>query len=387
MRLDLALISKHPGLSRRKAQAAIEKGQVLVEGVVCQETGHAVTEATRVEWDKDRRALPRPHRVPSPYPVLYQDEHVLIVDKPAGVLAVPAPGDGDEKSVLGKILEAAGPRVPHRRTFVGRVHRLDRDTSGALAFALSPEARAGLIALFRDHRIERRYLALVEGEPLSNEGQIEAPIALAYVSGRRRLARGDEPQSPAFTRYKVRERLGGAALLEVEILTGRQHQIRLHLAHVGLPVIGDRVYRPREAKTPPPVAARRQMLHAETLGFAHPLTGAPVRATSPVPEDMRLALTKLRRRPRTKPNAASRTLPPVAPRYPSPAMPRSRVQATSRHAAEGAIRSRPRTAPPATDGASSPPAGSRGSHGTVHPGRKRARSFGRRDGRKGHRPR
>ena len=304
MRLDLALISKHPGLSRRKAQAAIEKGQVLVDGAVCQETGHAVSDGTRIDWDKDRRALPRPHRVPSPFPVLYQDEHVLVVDKPAGVLAVPAPGGGEEKSVLGKLLEAAGPRVPKRRTFIGRVHRLDRDTSGALAFALSPEARAGLIALFRDHKIERRYLALVEGEPPSDEGRIEAPIALAYVSGRRRLARGDEPQSPAFTRYKVRERLGGAALLEVEILTGRQHQIRLHLAHVGLPVIGDRVYRPRAAKAPP-VTARRQMLHAEILGFVHPLTGAPVRATSPLPEDMRIALMKLRRRPRVSPRRPS----------------------------------------------------------------------------------
>ena len=161
MRLDLALISKHPGLSRRKAQAAIEKGQVLVEGVVCQETGHAVAEATRIEWDKDRRALPRPHRVASPFPVLYQDEHVLVVDKPAGLLAVPAPGPDEEKSVLGKLLEAAGPGAPHRRAFVGRVHRLDRDTSGALAFALSPEARAGLIGLFRDHKIERRYLRRV----------------------------------------------------------------------------------------------------------------------------------------------------------------------------------------------------------------------------------
>ena len=297
MRLDLALIAKHPGLSRRKAQAAVEKGQVLVDGTVCQETGHAVSDSTRIEWDPNRRALARPHRVASPFPVLYQDEHVLVVDKPAGLLSVPAPGAEDEKSVLGKLLEAAGPPVPHRRTFVGRVHRLDRDTSGALAFALTPQARAGLIALFRDHKIERRYLALVEGEPPSDEGRIEAPIASTYASGRRHLARGDEPQSPAFTRYKVRERLGGAALLEVEIMTGRQHQIRLHLAHVGLPVIGDRVYRPREAKGQPPVAARRQMLHAETLGFAHPLTGAPVRVTSPVPEDMRLALTKLRRRP------------------------------------------------------------------------------------------
>ncbi len=304
MRLDLALIRQHPGLSRRRAQAAIEKGQVLLDGALCQEPGHAVTDSARIAWDPNRRSLPRPRHVPSPFPVLYADDYVIVVDKPPGVLSVPAPGKGEEASVLGRLLEAL--RVPHHRAFVGRVHRLDRDTSGALAFALTPEARAALIALFRDHRIERRYLALVEGEPPRDEGRIEAPIALAYAGGRRRLARRDEPQSPAFTRYRVRERFAGAALLEVEILTGRQHQIRLHLAHIGLPVLGDRVYRPRHAKAPP-VETRRQMLHAEILGFAHPLTGEPVRVTSPLPEDMRAAIARLRRRQPGRSRSATET--------------------------------------------------------------------------------
>jgi 23S rRNA pseudouridine1911/1915/1917 synthase len=285
---------------------------VLLDGAVCQETGHAVSDSARIEWDPNRRAMARPHRVSCPFPVLYQDDQVLVVDKPPGVLSVPAPGAGEEKSVLGELLEALRPRVQDRRTFVGRVHRLDRDTSGALVFALTPESRAGLIDLFREHKIERRYVALVAGEPPQDEGRIEAPIADSYDSGRRRLARGDEPQSPAFTRYKVRERMAGAALLEVSILTGRQHQIRLHLAHVGLPVIGDRVYGPRGAKAPP-VEARRQMLHAETLGFAHPLTGKAVRVTSPLPEDMRRALTRLRRRPRVASRETGRPPAPEAP--------------------------------------------------------------------------
>ena len=271
--------------------------------------GHVLVKLQRAPH---RRKVPRPHRVSCPYPVLFQDDQVLVVDKPPGVLSVPAPGADEEKSVLADLLEALRPRVQDRRTFVGRVHRLDRDTSGALAFALTPEARAGLITLFRDHKIERRYLALVEGEPPQDEGRIEAPIADSYESGRRRLARGDEAQSPAFTRYKVRERLAGAALLEVEILTGRQHQIRLHLAHVGLPVVGDRVYGPRGAKAPL-VEARRQMLHAETLGFVHPLTGKTVRVTSPLPEDMRRALTRLRRRPRVASRDADRPRAPAAP--------------------------------------------------------------------------
>lgn len=304
MRLDLALIRQHSGLSRRRAQAAIEKGQVLLDGALCQEPGHPVTDSARIAWDPNRRSLPRPRRTASPFPVLYADDQVLVVDKPPGVLSVPAPGTEEEASVLGRLLDAL--RAPHRRAFLGRVHRLDRDTSGALAFALTPEARAALIALFRDHRIERRYLALVEGEPPRDEGRIEAPIADAYAGGRRRLARPHELQSPAFTRYRVRERFAGAALLEVEILTGRQHQIRLHLAHIGLPVLGDRVYRPRHLERPL-VDAPRQMLHAEILGFAHPLSGDPVRVTSPLPEDMRAVMARLRRRPPGRSRSGTKT--------------------------------------------------------------------------------
>jgi 23S rRNA pseudouridine1911/1915/1917 synthase len=174
------------------------------------------------------------------------------------------------------------------------VHRIDRDTSGALAFALTPAARDGLLALFRAHRIDRRYLALVEGRPPQDEGRIAAPIADAY-EGRRRVARPDEPQREAFTRYTVLERFEGAALLEVTLETGRQHQIRVHLAHLGLPVLGDDVYR-RAGAGPSPVAVRRQMLHAERLGFVHPVSGARVLARSPLPADFEAALSALRRR-------------------------------------------------------------------------------------------
>jgi 23S rRNA pseudouridine1911/1915/1917 synthase len=289
LRLDLALIRRHPGLSRRRAQAAIEKGQVKVEGRVRREPGFAVAEAALVDWDPNRPAAPRPLLLP--FPVLHQDAHVLVVDKPPGILSVPAPGSG-EPSVLGRLLEER-PRTG-RRPWLFRVHRLDRDTSGALAFALDPPTRGGLIALFRDHRIERRYLALVEGEPRSDQGTIDAPIADGYRTGRRRVARGVEPGRPAFTRYYVRERFRGAALLEVELRTGRQHQIRVHLAHVGLPVLGDAVYRPR-ASGPPPIDTPRPMLHAFFLGFVHPLTGEPVRARSPLPADFLHVLSVLRR--------------------------------------------------------------------------------------------
>jgi 23S rRNA pseudouridine1911/1915/1917 synthase len=200
---------------------------------------------------------------------------------------------------------------------VERVHRLDRETSGAVAFALSREARAGLIGTFRAHRIERRYLAIVAGTPRADRGVVDAPIRDAWVSGRRAVARDEEPQKPARTRWRVRERFSGAALLEVELDTGRQHQIRVHLAHVGLPVLGDRVYgRPPGGDRSDP---RRPMLHARRLAFAHPLTGEPIDVESPLPADFARALARLR-------SAEPRT--PLGPRPPQG--PRSKAEPKER---------------------------------------------------------
>jgi 23S rRNA pseudouridine1911/1915/1917 synthase len=291
VRLDLALIRRHPGLSRRRARDVIEKGQVTVGGRLVREPGAPVDEGADLAWNPNRPALSRARL---DLPALFEDEHVLVVDKPAGLLSVPSsPEIHDEDTALARVQDYARHRRP-RRPFVGRVHRLDRDTSGALAFALSPAARVGLLAAFRDHRIERRYLALVNGVPRTDSGVVDAPLRDAYAGGKRGVARGDEPGQPALTRWRVVERFPGAALLEVELHTGRQHQVRVHLAHVGLPVMGDAVYgggrrRPREP------APRRQLLHARTLAFAHPVTGGPVRVESPVPSDFVRALEALRR--------------------------------------------------------------------------------------------
>ncbi|MCG6923622.1 MAG: RluA family pseudouridine synthase [Acidobacteria bacterium] len=289
MRLDLALIRVHPNLSRRRARAAIEKGQVTVDGTRIRQAGHEVAEGSEIAWDPHRKALPRAR---CSLPILHEDEHVLVVDKPAGLLTVPTgPAAGDEDTVLVRAREYVSHLRP-RGGFVERVHRLDRDTTGAVALALSREARAGLIRTFRAHRIERRYLAIVARAPRADQGTVDAPIRDAWVSGRRAVARGDEPQKPARTRWRVRERFSAAALLEVELDTGRQHQIRLHLAHVRLPVLGDRVY---GVPTAGRVAPRRPMLHAWRLAFRHPVSGARVSVESPVPADFGRALSRLRR--------------------------------------------------------------------------------------------
>ena len=288
MRLDLLLIRRHPALSRRRARAVIEKGQVSVDGERVREAGLEVAETAALVFDPNRPALPRARCTLS---VLHQDQHVIVVDKPAGLLSVPsAPGLHDEDTALGRVQDYAR-RLSPRSGYAERVHRLDRDTSGALAFALSPEARAGLIRTFHDHRIERTYLAVVAGAPRHEQGTVDAPLREEWTSGRRGVAHADEPSRPALTRWRVRERFAGFALLEVTLETGRQHQIRAHLAHVGLPVLGDAVY----GRPVPDRLVRRPMLHAWRLAFAHPVTGERVAVESPLPQDVVRVLARLRR--------------------------------------------------------------------------------------------
>jgi 23S rRNA pseudouridine1911/1915/1917 synthase len=290
MRLDLALILRHPELSRRRARDVIEKGQVTVGSAVVQAPGQDVNEDALLRWDPNRKARPRARLS---LPLLYVDDTVLVVDKPAGLLTVPsAPGLEGEDTVLARVKDYAA-HLKTGRPYVGIVHRIDRDTSGAVAFALSPAARTGLRALFQEHRIERRYAALVEGAPGADRGIVDRPIHDAY-DGKRRLARPGEPSSPAFTRFWVLERFGRAALLDVQLETGRQHQIRVHLAHQGTPILGDPVYRPKGTPSPP-LRVKRQMLHARVLAFVHPLTGVEVRVESPLPEDFQRALAELRK--------------------------------------------------------------------------------------------
>jgi 23S rRNA pseudouridine1911/1915/1917 synthase len=297
VRLDLLLIRHHPSMSRRKARDVIEKGQVSVDGRIAREPGREVAEGADVAFDPNRKALPRGRCTLA---VLHEDEHVIVVDKPAGLLTVPsAPGVHDEDTALRRVQDYAH-RLKPRGGYAERVHRLDRDTSGALAFALSREARAGLIDTFRHHRIDRGYLAIVEGEPTGESGTIDAPLREAWVGGRRGVARPGEEHREARTHWRVRERLPGAALLEIRLETGRQHQIRVHLAHLGLPILGDPVYGktrvgPGGRPARGPLVARRPMLHAFRLAFAHPVTGERVAAESPPPEDFRRALAALRR--------------------------------------------------------------------------------------------
>lgn len=295
-RLDLALIRIHPELSRRKAREVIEKGQVSLDGTTVREPGRRMEKGSALAWDPHRKALPRARLS---LPLLHQDEHLLIVDKPAGLLAVPTAPGAAEDTALARVQEYVRHLRP-RDPYVGVVHRIDRDTSGVLAFALTRDARQALRTLFREHRIERRYLALVQGQPRQEQGSVDLPIRDTYRAGRRGVARAGESARPALTHYRVLERFPGAALLEVELGTGRQHQVRAHLAHLGLPLLGDLAYRP-PGLPPPPVPARRHMLHARRLALVHPVTGRRLSLDSEPPPDFARALAALRSLPGGRP--------------------------------------------------------------------------------------
>ncbi len=218
--------------------------------------------------------------------VAYEDEHLLVVDKPAGVVTHPAPGHGHGTLVQG-LLEhgAAGGEESDRP---GIVHRLDRDTSGLLVVARSEEAYDRLQNLVRARALERIYLALVRGRPRSWQGRIEAPIGRDREDPTRRSLDTDSPRD-AITHFEVEELLGAHALLRVRLETGRTHQIRVHLGAVDLPVMGDRVY-----GVPDP-RLKRQFLHAARLGFTHPFTGQPVEVEAPLPGDLQGFLAQIRR--------------------------------------------------------------------------------------------
>jgi 23S rRNA pseudouridine1911/1915/1917 synthase len=291
IRLD-KLVAERFNLSRRAAQEAVRNGRIDVAGDRCDEPGREVEPDTPIGYFPNR---PKARIVAGRLKVLHQDRYVLVVDKPAGVLTQPTP-DRERDTLVERAGRYLAIRHGVRNPFVGVVHRLDKDTSGALALARSPEAVRAFQALFRRHDIERQYLAVVEGSPTRSAGTIDLPLAANRVDLRRRVARGPEPAKVAVTHYRVVERFGPvAALVACWLETGRTHQIRIHMAEVGHPVVGDPVYRPR-GRARSKAQFHRQALHAQTLGFRHPLTDQDVRVEAPLPTDLADLIEDLRNR-------------------------------------------------------------------------------------------
>ena len=216
--------------------------------------------------------------------ISYEDEHLLVVDKPAGVVVHPSPGHATGTLVHGVLAHGAAGGDEERP---GIVHRLDRDTSGLLVVARSEEAYERLKSLVQSHGLERTYTALARGRPRSRKGRIEAPIGRDRRDPTRQSLNSDSPRD-AVTHFELLELIGQHSLLRVELETGRTHQIRVHLAAVGLPVVGDAVY-----GVPDP-APGRQFLHATRLAFDHPFTGDRVDVESPLPGELVRYLDELR---------------------------------------------------------------------------------------------
>jgi 23S rRNA pseudouridine1911/1915/1917 synthase len=298
MRLDKLLKTQHDDLSWRQIREAVEKGQVTVEGRVQKDPGLDVFSGAKIELNRNR---PAQSRARASFDILHEDEDIIVLNKPAGVLSIPsAPGAGAvEDTILRRVREYIAFKRGHK-SYVGMLHRLDRDTSGSLAVALSKDAHAAGRELFKEHRFERHYLALVQGIPDPPSGTITARISSGYRDGRRKLVDDHAAGLDAATDYRVRERLNGASLLELRLHTGRQHQIRLHLEQLGHPLIGERVYAAPESAFArasaghASVSSKRNMLHAWTLAFPHPLNGEQISVEAPLPADFLKTMKRLR---------------------------------------------------------------------------------------------
>ena len=283
-RLDAALAARREVGSRSVAERLLRDGAVTVDGER-RAKSHRLETGAVVEAELP---APDPGLVAEPVtvPVVYEDEHLVVVDKPAGLTVHPGAGEtGGTLAAQLLSLGAAGGDDPDRP---GIVHRLDKDTSGLLVAARTEAAYEALQEAIRERQVERRYLALVRGRPRSRSGRIEAPIGRDRRDATRRSLDTDEPRD-AVTHFETLELLPEHALLDVRLETGRTHQIRVHLEAIGLPVAGDRLYGGRGD-----LGLERQFLHAHRLRFAHPLTGAEIALESPLPADLAAALERAR---------------------------------------------------------------------------------------------
>jgi 23S rRNA pseudouridine1911/1915/1917 synthase len=279
-RLDRYLASLEEVGSRSAAERLVGSGGVLVDGETVGKS-HRLAGGEELDFDPVERAAASLDAEPMDLRIAYEDEHLVVVDKPAGLVVHPAPGHVSGTLVHGLLEhEVAGGDAERP----GIVHRLDRDTSGLMVAARSDEAHRRLQALIRRRELERHYVALVVGRPRSRRGRIEAPIGRDRRDRFKHSLDTDTPRD-AVTHFEVAELLPRHALLDVRLETGRTHQIRVHLAAIDLPVAGDSAYgRPQE------LGLERQFLHAARLAFPHPFTGERVDVHSSLPGDLAAAL-------------------------------------------------------------------------------------------------
>ncbi|HVO68046.1 MAG TPA: RluA family pseudouridine synthase [Syntrophales bacterium] len=292
LRLDIYLTRKDIGLSRSQIKKSVDDGLVRVNHDHTK-VSYKLRRGDIVQISKREPTVY--HALPQDIPltIIYEDFHILVVDKPAGMVVHPAAGHYQDtlvNAILHHCKDLSGIGGILRP---GIVHRLDKGTSGLLVIAKSDEAHQGLTGQFKRHEVRKIYKALVYGNPKEDEGVIDAPVGRHPVD-RKKMSTRSRRSKEAITRWRVLERYGVAALLNVDIVTGRTHQIRVHLTALGYPVVGDSMYgNPKRANTINNTflraklkAMKRQALHAEHIGFVHPITHQDMAFSSPLPDDM-----------------------------------------------------------------------------------------------------
>jgi 23S rRNA pseudouridine1911/1915/1917 synthase len=301
LRLDVFLSRRDPSLSRSRVQRLIAEGAVRA-GDRAVKASHKVREGETIACDVAPADVYDVTPENIPLFVIYEDASVLVVDKPAGMVVHPAAGHRQGTLVHAMLFHCRDLSGIGGVLRPGIVHRLDKDTSGLLVAAKSDRAHQALTEQFKGRQVKKNYLALVYGDVREDSGRIDLPVG-RHPQDRKKMSTQSRRGREAATRWKVQERYGAATLLEVDIETGRTHQIRVHLNAIGHPVVGDGVYggaRRVNAVAEPSLRAvlkkmKRQALHAAHLRFTHPLTGETLAFSSPPPPDMASLCDRLRR--------------------------------------------------------------------------------------------
>ncbi|MEE1014484.1 MAG: RluA family pseudouridine synthase [Lachnospiraceae bacterium] len=289
MRLDKYLAEQFPEQTRSYLQKLIKDGEVLVNGKSVK-TGYQLSKGDEVSVN-----IPEPKELDvapqkMDLDIVYEDEDVILINKPKGMVVHPAPGHTTDTLVNGLLYHCkdnlSGINGVARP---GIVHRIDRDTTGILIVCKNDMSHNSIAAQLKEHSINRRYRALVHGNLKENQGTVEGPIGRHPID-RKKMAINEKNGKPAVTHYTVLERFGNYTLIECVLETGRTHQIRVHMSSIGHPLVGDEVYGPAKC----PFKLQGQCLHAMVLGFVHPRTGEYMEFSADLPEYFEELLNKLR---------------------------------------------------------------------------------------------
>lgn len=275
--------------SRSQIKRLIETGEVRIGGAPVTSAHYRIKsgEAIQMEWQKREESPTRAEAIP--LDILYEDQDILIINKAAGMVVHPAHGNPSHTLVNALLYHVRNLSRGSEPIRPGIVHRLDKDTSGLLVVAKNDTAHFFLARQFKDHKIDRTYDAFVRGVVQHEEGEIDEPVGRAFLS-RKRIIIKPAGGKPAVTYFRVKQRFAQATWLEIKPKTGRTHQIRVHLAHLGHPVLGDSLYGIKA------VGINRQALHASQLGFTHPQTKEKLHFEAPLPEDLKALVRLLERK-------------------------------------------------------------------------------------------